>query len=112
MISGDLNPGDNVFIASFLGIGELLWMFSVLIFFLNFQTRRKPTTLFSPQKKPFPPLFSQREGHSHSQISLGMKHIKNLMASSLAGSSLQGCIKTITSYIISSSQCCFMFLLI
>lgn len=89
MISGDLNPGDNVFIASFLGIGELLWMFSVLIFFLNFQTRRKPTTLFTP-KKTFPPLFSQRKGHSHSQISLGMKHINNLMASSLAGSCLQG----------------------
>lgn len=62
MISGDLNPGDNVFIASFLGIGELLWMFSVLIFFLNFQTRRKPTTLFTPPKKPFPPYSVKEKG--------------------------------------------------
>lgn len=60
MISGDLNPGDNVFIASFLGIGELLWMFSILIFFLNFQTRRKPTTLFTPQKNLSPLIQSKR----------------------------------------------------
>lgn len=61
MISGDLNPGDNVFIASFLGIMELLWMFSVLIFVLNFQTRRKPTTLFTPNKT-FPPYSVKEKG--------------------------------------------------
>lgn len=80
--------------------------------FFKFSNQKKTNNSIHSPKKTFPPLFSQREGHSHSQISLGMKHIKNLMASSLAGSSLQGCIKTITSYIISSSQCCFMFLLI
>lgn len=78
MISGDLNPGDNTFHCLIArDRGTLMGVLCSNFFFF------KPgeNQLYSLQNKAFHPysVTCQKEGHSHLQISLGMKHINTIV---------------------------------